>query len=256
MEQPEPQLGVAALADRPVDARKAALVMGLVALLLGVTTLVAGLLLPRTQPTFGTTSSSGCCGGGSGGRAKPRSRAVEAVAATPASMSRAAAHPPQGALRLRRHLGVPLALLVSIMGLGSIKRAFGFERSVGVAMLAWSGLSLGAWLAMRSSSLGDLGFLGRGALAGLVGSVVAVPLASRVGAGPHRLRKSAAAVGWVAASGALLGVTWIGFALGPWRLALLEAELALVGLGAGAASLAISGLALLVSAARRETAKP
>ncbi len=159
----------------------------------------------------------------------------------------------RAALSSRRGTALPLVLLLAFMKLGPIKRAYGFDRGVAIAVVAWPALVVGAHLALgRPLSLSAIdtavGHTLRVALIGAGSAIVAFTLARALSRDPQRTRRAAASVGWSAATCALGAFTAVGFALGPWPLSPLETYLPLLTLGAAAAALLVAGVALLVSA--------
>lgn len=156
---------------------------------------------------------------------------------------------------------VPLVLLISLLSLGPIKRAYGFDRAMPLALFTWPLLVALGHLALDrpfsySAIDGTHAHIARVAGLGAVAALLALGLArlaSRRGDARARWRRSAAGVGWSAAVSALLSVAWVGLALGPWPLSPLESYLPLLALGAAAPALAVMALVLLATRLREST---
>lgn len=158
----------------------------------------------------------------------------------------------RASLSSRQRWTVAVALLLSLMSLGTIKRAYGFDRSVALAIVAWPTSLVGLHLALgRPLSLSaidtQLGHSLRVAALGALAALLAFLLARLLARGDERTRRAAASVGWSAASSALLAIAWVGFALGPWPLTPLETYAPLLALGAASAALFVLGVVLLAS---------
>lgn len=159
-------------------------------------------------------------------------------------------------LQGRQRLALLFALLASLMMLGPIRRAYGFDRAVPIAIAAWPASVIALHLALdRPLSFSAIdGVFGHGVrvtILGVIASLVALALSrvlARRGDGRARTRRVAASVGWSALACALLANAWVGFALGPWPLSPHASYLALLSAGAGAPALAVIALVLLASA--------
>jgi hypothetical protein len=183
----------------------------------------------------------------------PDRRAGSPLFARRAALARQGERTASSALASRRHLALPVVVLVALMALGPIKRAFGFDRGVALAIVLWPALVLGAHLALgRPLSLSAIdtmhGHAARVAALGAGAALVALLVARLVGRGPQRTRRVAASVGWSAFACGLFALTAVGFALGPWPLTPLETYLPLLTLGAAAPALLVASGALLASA--------
>lgn len=166
-------------------------------------------------------------------------------------------------LAARRRFTLPFALVFLLLTLGPIKRAYGFDRSVPIAMLLYPLVAVGSHFALGRplslSAIDDRLTHGvRVALIGALAAVVAFAIAraSGSGEGATRTRRAAATVGWTATACALLPTAWIGFALGPWPLSPTAFYLPMFALAAGAAALVAAALALFASARASKRAPP
>ncbi|HEY8432292.1 MAG TPA: hypothetical protein VIL20_28160, partial [Sandaracinaceae bacterium] len=164
----------------------------------------------------------------------------------------------------RQRWAVPLAILLLVLLLGPIKRAYGFDRSVPLAIVLPPALAIGLHLAIdRPLSLSAIDsrpvhgvrVAVLGALAGALALGLARWVAKR-GDPAERTRRAAACVGLGAFAFALLANAWVGFALGPWPTAPLETYLALYAAGAGASALAVVAFVLFAGALRERAALP
>lgn len=163
----------------------------------------------------------------------------------------------QGALHARRRWLLPLALLLIVMTLGPIKRAWGFDRSVPVAMLVPL-LVVGGHLALdRPLTLSAIDtravHIARVLSLGAGGAAVAIALARLVsteGDPLSRLRRAAATAGWSAFAPTVAILAATGLALGPWHRSATWFYLPLLACGAGAAALATCALTLLATTLR------
>lgn len=166
------------------------------------------------------------------------------------------------ALVERQRWVVLLAALAILMALGPIKRAYGFDRSVPVAILLFPLFAVGLHLALgRPLTLSAIDLrLTHGlrvALLGAGAALLAFAAARALATGPEaraRTRRAAASVGFSALACALAANASVGFALGPWPLSPHQTYLALYASGAGAAALAPMGAILLASAWRERAA--
>ncbi|MBX3275313.1 MAG: alkaline phosphatase family protein [Sandaracinaceae bacterium] len=154
----------------------------------------------------------------------------------------------------QRWLG-PLALLAVVMLLGTIKRAYGFDRATPLALAgpallvaahaAWRPLSLSAIderlpHAVRVVAAGALACARRGAR-----------LSRSARARACAARRAAASAGFRNNRGARRVPVACGAALGPWPLSAAAFYLPLLACGAGGGALLVAAAALLASAARR-----
>ncbi len=162
-------------------------------------------------------------------------------------------------LRSRRSWTLALVGLGVIMLLGTIKRAYGFDRSTPLAMVLWPSLVLGihrvldrplSFSAIDTRFVHGVRVLAIGSAAAIVAFVIARILA-REGDRHARSRRTLATIGWSAFASAAMACAWIGFALGPWPLTPIESYAPLLLLGAAAPALSIVALALLGSARSR-----
>ncbi len=172
-----------------------------------------------------------------------------------ADIAQQARHVDEARLSERRTRTLPLVVLALVMMLGPIKRAYGFDRSVPLALVTWPATVLGLHLALgRPLSLSAIDTVRdhvlRVAAIGLLATALAFLCARVLGRGdpPARTRRAAACVGWAAFATALLALAQAGFALGPWPLSPRAHYLPLLFAGAAAPSLVLAGVILLVSA--------
>lgn len=156
----------------------------------------------------------------------------------------------------RRRWTLPLALIFLVMALGPIKRAWGFDRSVPLALLLGPALVVGIHLALgRPLTLSAIderaGHAIRVACIGVVAAFFAIAIARRFsvdGDATTRTLRAAASVGWSAAAGALLSSAWAGFALGPWELGPHGIYAPLLATGAGSSALLVCAVVLFFGA--------
>ena len=156
--------------------------------------------------------------------------------------------------RMHRWILPPLAFALFAL-IGPIKRGFGLDRAVPVAMVLWPALLLGLHVAMgRPLSLSAIDarpdHVARVLFLGASAAVLAIALALPLARGALRLRlaRVAATVGWSQLAVTLLALAWVGFALGPWPLSPLERYLPLLLAGASAAALPVVAVSLYASA--------
>ncbi|MGE0787762.1 MAG: alkaline phosphatase family protein [Sandaracinaceae bacterium] len=151
----------------------------------------------------------------------------------------------------RRRWMILLALAFLVLTLGPIKRAFGFDRGVVIAVLLWplvvvlGHLALGRPLSL--SAIDDRAVhIARVVSLGALGALLAIAASRWIGRGPPRgrVRRGAAAVGWVATGSFVSSATWAGFALGPWPLTPIEFYLPLLSGGAAIGALVVASGAL------------
>ncbi len=166
------------------------------------------------------------------------------------------------ALVERQRWVVLLALLAVLMALGPIKRAYGFDRGVPVAVLLFPLSAIGLHLAIdRPLTLSAIDTrLAHGLRVALLGACAALLALAAAGAlatrgdARARTRRAAASVGLSALACALAANAHVGFALGPWPLSARQTYLALYASGAAAPALALVGAVLLASARRERAA--
>lgn len=149
---------------------------------------------------------------------------------------------------------VPLALLLALLALGPIKRAYGFDRATPIALLGWPLLVLATHLALdRPLSLSAIDTrLAHGLRVALIGGLASLAVFAIARLAGRRdavasTRRAAASVGWSAAASALFACAWAGLSLA-WPLEPVELYLPLLALGAAAPALVTMAFVLLASA--------
>lgn len=167
-----------------------------------------------------------------------------------------------GDLRLagRRHGTLLFALVVLVLTLGPIKRAYGFDRSVPVAMLApllifAFHLALGRPFTLSAID-SQWAHVARVAATGGLAASIAIALAriaANKGDVATRWRRAAATAGWACSTVALVTTAGVGFALGPWSLSPTMLYLPLLACGGCGAGVLVAALVLFVSVARWRT---
>jgi len=163
----------------------------------------------------------------------------------------------QAQLHSRRRWLLPLAVLLIVMTLGPIKRAWGFDRSVLVAMLVPLLVVAGHLALDRPLTLSAIDgravhiarVLSLGAAAAAV-AIALARLASTKGDSATRLRRAAAIAGWSAFASAVAVLAITGAALGPWHHSATWFYLPLLACGGGAAAVATASLTLFATTLR------